>query len=117
MRGGRYTPEGRFLPDGRALVAASLDAPVKDDDVPSAADLFSRPMPIPADAAFNGRPEPVSGRVARELGRFVLPITVGIDGYELAERENRRENGDRTLSLMHFPAGTVLQRPPLPARD
>jgi ABC-2 type transport system ATP-binding protein len=112
-----YPPQRRLLPDGRALVAASLDAPLNDDDIPSAAGLFSRPMPIPAAAAFDVRREPVSGRVTRELGRFVLPIIVGIDGYELKERKNRRANVDRTLSLMHFPAGIVFERPPLGAWD
>jgi hypothetical protein len=108
-------PSPRVLPDGRLLVAADANAPRRDDEVPRAADLFAVPMPQTMESAFEVRSEPVSGRVTRELGRFVMPISIGVPGYNVEAKTDNRKNADRTLSLMSLPAGVVLDRPPLGA--
>jgi ABC-type multidrug transport system ATPase subunit/multidrug efflux pump subunit AcrB len=108
-------PSPRVLPDGRLLVAADANAPRRDDEVPRAADLFAVPMPQTVESAFEVRAEPVSGRVTRELGRFVMPISIGVPGYSVEAKTDNRKNADRTLSLMSVPAGVVLDRPALGA--
>jgi ABC-type multidrug transport system ATPase subunit len=111
-------PLPRTLPDGRRLVAGGSDAPWSPDDVPQAADLFSRMLPMATGpttvaAAFDIRHEPVSGRLTRELGRFVLPVSITPSGPTYEALRTARANADRSLSQMALPAGVVLDRPPL----
>src|SRR5258708_493681 len=110
-------PRRRALPDGRTIVAAGADAPRSDDDVPRAADLFARSLPMTVDAAFDVRHEPVSGRVTRELGRFVLPVEISPSGNLFEQLLDSRMKIDRTLSLMSLSPGVVLRRPALGAWD
>jgi ABC-2 type transport system ATP-binding protein len=106
-------PRGRTLPDGRVLLAVAFDAPYREDDVPRAADIFARPAPMTVAAAFDIRHDPISGRVIRELGRFVLPIEIKSQGMTFEQMQGNRANADRTLSLMEVPAGMILERPSL----
>ena len=111
---GRTTPPpARTLPDGRMLVAAGADTPRDFNDVPRAEDLFARALPMTVAAAFEVRHEPVSGRVTRELGRFVLPVDITPSGATIEQKRDARVKADRTLSLMTLPPGVVLERPPL----
>ncbi|HYR28337.1 MAG TPA: ATP-binding cassette domain-containing protein, partial [Thermoanaerobaculia bacterium] len=64
------------------------------------------------EALFTPRTRVVVGRVSRELGRFVLPVTVHVPGYG-AEKLGRRVEIDRVVSTMTLPAGTVIERPSL----
>ena len=110
-------PRRSTLPDGRALFAVTFDAPRSEADVPRAASLFALARPMAIAAAFDIRHDPVSGRLTRELGRFVLPIGITLPGMMLEQRQAARVKADRTLSLMALPAGVVLERPSLSQWD
>ena len=106
-------PRGRSMPDGRVLRVIADGAPRTIDEVPQRADVFSRVFDRGTiSALFTPRTRVVVGRVSRELGRFVLPVTVHVPGYG-EEKLTRREEIDRTVSLVAPPAGTVIERPSL----
>ena len=104
---------GRAMPDGRVLRVVADGTPQTIDDVPQRADVFSRTYAgrtIPA--LFTPGTRVVIGRLTRELGRFVLPVTVRVPGWG-EEKLARREEIDRITSLVAPPAGTIIDRPSL----
>jgi ABC-type multidrug transport system ATPase subunit len=106
-------PRPRTLPDGRLLTVATIDAPHADDDIPRAAALFAVPLPLPVSGAFDIRQEPLSGVLTRELGRFVLPLSIAPGGMLEEQKLASRREMDRMLSTMPLPPGVVLERPAL----
>jgi len=95
----------RRLSDGRLLRVIPPHAPSSMNDAPQRADVD---MP----ALFTARNAIVPGRVTRELGRYVLPVTVRVPGFG-EEKLKRRDEIDRTLRTMALPAGAMLERPSL----
>ncbi len=101
------------LPDGGEARIVAPGAPVTDADVPRRADVFGRTIDgLAIDRLFIERSELVAGGMERELGRFVLPVTINVPGF-IGEKSNKRAEIDRTLAL--FPTGSALtlERPSL----
>ncbi|HEX6098294.1 MAG TPA: efflux RND transporter permease subunit [Thermoanaerobaculia bacterium] len=99
-------PRARMLPDGRLLRILTPRAPASIDAAPQRADV-----PIPA--LFVARNAIVPGRVTRELGRYVLPVTVQVPGWNEEETVKKRGEIDRTLATLSLPPGVMLERPSL----
>ena len=105
-----FPPIPRRLPDGRAASVIAYGAPKDFDDVPQRTELFAR---VPSLAArFDTRTEFVAGGLLRELGRYVLPVTIRIPGHG-EQKLGKRDEIDRVLSLAQLPAGVALERPSL----
>ncbi|HEV2718631.1 MAG TPA: hypothetical protein VG323_01330, partial [Thermoanaerobaculia bacterium] len=101
-------PPPRRLPDDRLLRVMAADAPKSDDDVPQRADVF----PF-IESRYEVRRDTIAGRLTRELGRFVLPVTVRI-GAPLPEQiVAKRNDVDRVVSMAALPSGVTLERPPI----
>ena len=98
-------PAARRLPDGRLLRVIPPHAPVSMDDASQRADVSISPL-------FVARNTMIPGRVTRELGRYVLPVTISVPGYG-EEKLVRRRQIDRTLGTMTLPAGASMERPSL----
>ncbi|MEA2237879.1 MAG: type transport system ATP-binding protein [Thermoanaerobaculia bacterium] len=108
------------LPNGTLLRVTTRDAPVKLDDVPLRAALFARPLQIGSETvvvenAFDIRPSSTEGGVTRELGRFVLPMEIGVSAQTAEQLLAKRIEIDRTVSLFPLPAGVIAERPQLAA--
>ena len=106
-------PSAQMLPDGRVLRVIPPGAPASIDEAPQRADVFSRVFDggtIPAN--FTVRDNIVVGRVTRELGRYVLPVTIHVPGYNEEKLERRREI-DQAVETMALPAGMIIERPSL----
>jgi len=99
-------PPARRLPDDRLLRVAAAEAPKSDDDVPQRADLFPR-----IESRFDIRRDAIAGRLTRELGRFVLPVTVRIGAPLPEEILAKRKDVDRIVSMTALPSGVTLERP------
>jgi ABC-type multidrug transport system ATPase subunit len=103
----------------RSLVAVPAGAPADPDRaVPTVAALLGRPLRLggrvvsPA-AALTLRQDVVYPRVARQSGRFVLPIEVQIGLSNEQARLKTRRDIDRALAQVRLPAGVDLERPAL----
>ena len=111
-------------PDGaeRSLVVVRAGTPSDPDRaVPAVARLLASPLRVGertvAPAALASlRVDPVYPRVARQSGRFVLPIEVQLPFNSEEVRLTRRREIDRSLSQLRLPAGVDLERPPLSLR-
>ncbi|MCU1230252.1 MAG: ccmA [Acidobacteria bacterium] len=111
-------PSPTELSDGRFLTVAAARAPRTYDDVPRAHDLFAIPLRSGDGAAtvlsaFTPRASMVLGSAQRELGRFVLPITVNVGGREDEQILDHREKIDRLLANLALPPDVSLARPSL----
>jgi len=70
-------------------------------------------IPVVAASLLEVREEPVSSRVRREDGRFVVPVEVRLPHVSEAIRLATRRDVDRALARLPRPPGTDLERPPL----
>jgi len=103
----------------RALVIVPAGAPLDPSlHVPAAGTLLSRPLLLgrqvtaPA-ASLVLREESVQPRIARQSGRFVLPIEVQLPLNSKDLRLGRRKEMDRSLAHLALPPGVDLERPSL----
>jgi ABC-2 type transport system ATP-binding protein len=109
----------------RSLVVVPAGAPADPDRaVPFVADLLGKPLRL-GDREDRGdlivvpatdlilRRESVRPQVARQSGRFVLPIEVQIPLSNKEARLDRRRKIDTNLSQLRLPAGVDLERPAL----
>jgi ABC-type multidrug transport system ATPase subunit len=106
----------------RSLVVVAAGAPADPDRaVPFVGDLLGRPLRlgdhtvVPA-AAVTLRRESVMPQVARQSGRFVLPVEVQIPLSNKGARLDFRRKIDTNLSQLRLPAGVDLERPALTLR-
>jgi ABC-type multidrug transport system ATPase subunit/multidrug efflux pump subunit AcrB len=111
-------PRGIEMSDGRILTVAAARAPRTADEAPRARDLFALPLRAgDRDAtvlsAFTPHPAVILGSAQRELGRFVLPITMSIYGADEDQVLSRRATIDRTLRQFRLPADVSLSFPSL----
>ncbi|HKO00887.1 MAG TPA: efflux RND transporter permease subunit, partial [Thermoanaerobaculia bacterium] len=115
----RSVPAPRVeLSDGRFLSVAAARAPKTYDDVPRARELFATPLRAgdrvaTVLSAFTPRAAMVLGSAQRELGRFVLPVTVDVSDADEAQVVDHREKLDRVLAQFVLPPDVSIARPPL----
>ena len=102
----------------RALLVAPAGVSTDPDDVPQMAALLQRPFswngePVLPASLVTVREEVVQAWLARQSGRFVMPVDLRIPlSSEEARREKRREI-DRSLGQVSLPSGSELERPSL----
>jgi len=120
-------PVALSLPPGpggaeRALVVVPAGSPDDPDRaVPAVAGLLGNPLRLgdrvvaPA-SAFSLRRDLVYPRIARQSGRFVLPVEVRLPLSGEEARLTLRRNVDRNLAQLRLPAGVDLERPALSLR-
>jgi ABC-type multidrug transport system ATPase subunit/multidrug efflux pump subunit AcrB len=106
------------LSDGRFLTVSAARAPKTYDDVPRARELFATPLPAgdrvaTVLAAFTPRASVVLGSAQRELGRFVVPVDIGVAGFDEVTRFDHREKIDRFIEELPMPADVSIARPSL----
>jgi ABC-2 type transport system ATP-binding protein len=103
----------------RALLVAPAGVSTDPDEVPPMAALLQRPLlldgqPFLPSSSLALREEVVQARIARQSGRFVMPVDLRIPlGTELGRIAFRREI-DRNLGQLGqlgLPTGTELERP------
>jgi ABC-type multidrug transport system ATPase subunit len=106
----------------RSLVVVPAGAPVDPDRaVPAVADLLGRPLRlgdrtvVPA-SYLTLRRDSMRPQIARQSGRFVLPIEIQNPLSNQDARIERRRQIDTNLSQLRLPAGVDLERPPLKLR-
>jgi ABC-type multidrug transport system ATPase subunit len=103
----------------RSLSVASAGTPEEPDRaIPQAADLLERPLQLGGRAAvpttlFAVAEEVTYDRVARQAGRFVLPVDVTLPYSAKAMREKARASIDASLNRLPLPPGCDLERPRL----
>ncbi|HSU82798.1 MAG TPA: ABC transporter ATP-binding protein, partial [Thermoanaerobaculia bacterium] len=109
------------LPGGpeRSLTVVPAGTPEDADrTIPQLADLLSRPVLVgeravsPA-AALSLSEEAVHPRVARQSGRFVVPVEISILQSQEEVRKTRRKDIDRSLRQLALPAACDLELPSL----
>ncbi|HEY0556421.1 MAG TPA: ATP-binding cassette domain-containing protein, partial [Thermoanaerobaculia bacterium] len=110
-----------LLPGGpeRSFTAVPAGLPEDADRaIPQLADLLSRPVPVgertvsPA-AALAVAEEAIHPRVARQSGRFVVPVEISILLSREEVRKERRKDVDRSLRQLALPAACDLELPSL----
>ena len=106
------------LPNGTVLRVVTRDAPVTPDDVPRRTVLFARPLRVSnellvVESAFDARSSSTDGAVMRELGRFVLPVEIGVSAQTNEQLIAKRLEIDRMVSVAPLPAGVIAERPQL----
>ncbi len=110
-----------LLPGGpeRSLTVVPAGAPDDPDRaIPQLADLLSRPVPAgqrtfsPA-VALAVAEEAVHPRVARQSGRFVVPVEINILLSREDVRKEKRKDLDRSLRQLALPAACDLELPSL----
>ncbi|PYQ63237.1 MAG: hypothetical protein DMF53_10720, partial [Acidobacteria bacterium] len=110
-----------LLPGGpeRSFTAVPAGLPEDADrTIPQLADLLSRPVPVgertvsPA-AALAVAEEAVHPRVARQSGRFVVPVEINILLSREEVRKEKRKDIDRSLRQLALPAACDLELPSL----
>ena len=92
-----------------------------DRAVPQVADLLSRPVragerTVTPGAGLALTEEAVYPRVARQSGRFVVPVEINILLSSEEVRKEKRKDLDRSLRQLPLPAACVLELPPLKPR-
>jgi ABC-2 type transport system ATP-binding protein len=103
----------------RALVVVPAGAPLDPErHVPAAGTLLGRPVllggrAVSPAASLALREEIVQPRIARQSGRFVLPIEVQLPLKSEELRLGRRKEMDRNLGRLALPPGVDLERPSL----
>jgi len=117
-------PLPALLPGGaeRSLTVVPAGTPEDADRaVPQLADLLARPVragerTITPGAGLALTEEAVYPRVARQSGRFVVPVEISIllSGEEI--RKEKRKDLDHSLRQLPLPAACVLELPPLKPR-
>ncbi|HTG32976.1 MAG TPA: efflux RND transporter permease subunit [Thermoanaerobaculia bacterium] len=113
-----------LLPGGaeRSLTVVPAGTPEDADRaVPQLADLLSRPVrvgerTISPGAGLALSEEAVYPRVARQSGRFVVPVEINILMFPEEARKQKRKDLDRSLRQLPLPAACVLELPPLKTR-
>jgi ABC-2 type transport system ATP-binding protein len=113
-----------LLPGGaeRSLTVVPAGTPEDADRaVPQVADLLSRPVragerTITPGTGLALTEEAVYPRVARQSGRFVVPVEISLllSGEEV--RKEKRKDLDRSLRQLPLPAACDLELPPLKPR-
>jgi ABC-2 type transport system ATP-binding protein len=110
-----------LLPGGaeRSLTVVPAGTPEDvDRAIPQVADLLSRPVrvgerTITPGAGLALSEEAVYPRVARQSGRFVVPVEINILMSPEEVRKEKRKDLDRSLRQLPLPAACVLELPPL----
>jgi ABC-2 type transport system ATP-binding protein len=103
----------------RALVVVPAGAPLDPErQVPAVGALLGKPVLLDGRATAPAalltlREEIVQPRIARQSGRFVLPIDVQLPLNSEELRLDRRKEMDRNLGMMALPPGVDLERPAL----
>jgi len=112
----RRTPESA----DRALVVVPAGAPIDPErHVPAAGTLLGQTVllaggrSVSPAASFALHEEMVQPRIARQSGRFVLPIEVQLPLNSEELRIGRRKEMDRNLGRLPLPPGVDLERPSL----
>lgn len=101
------------LPNGMAARVVPPGGSDSDETIPQRADLFARLYAGSTVAElFDVRTSLMPGGATRELGRFVLPVTVNVPGFG-ESRIPKREEIDRAIAAMALPAGVTIERPSL----
>ncbi|HEX3525736.1 MAG TPA: efflux RND transporter permease subunit, partial [Thermoanaerobaculia bacterium] len=109
------------LPGGaeRSLVVVPAGAPVDPDRaVPALDQLLGRPLNVgstivtPA-AALTLLRDAIYPRIARQSGRFVLPIEIQLPIRSEDVRRERCQQIDRSLAQLRLPSGVDVERPAL----
>jgi ABC-2 type transport system ATP-binding protein len=111
-------PQSEEMPDGTVVRVVDRDAPEDQNVVPQKSDLFTRVLRVGertfvAAAVFTPQMAMTEGSVTRELGRFVMPVNVAINGYSIEQRVAGRAEVDRSIALAPLPAGVIAERPQL----
>ena len=103
----------------RFLTAVPAGAPEDPDQaIPQIASLLGRPLrlgdriEIPG-AVLQPTEEALFPRVARQSGRFVVPVEIRLPGSTEEVRKQRRRDIDRSLGRLPLPAACDLERPRL----
>ncbi len=110
-----------LLPGGpeRSLTVVPAGTPEDADRaIPQVSDLLSRPIrmgerTISPAASLTLSEEAIYPRVARQSGRFVVPVEISILLSAEEVRKARRKDLDRSLRLLPLPAACDLELPPL----
>jgi ABC-2 type transport system ATP-binding protein len=103
----------------RSLVVVPAGAPADPDRaVPTLAALLGRPLrtgdrTVTPAAALAVRRDAVHPRIARQSGRFVLPVEIQLPMNSEELRRTFRRGIDRALAQLRLPAGVDLERPEL----
>jgi len=103
----------------RSLSVVPAGTPEEPDRaIPQAADLLGRPLRLDnrvvvPTAALAVREEVTYDRVARQAGRFVLPVDVRLPYSSKEMREKKRGEIDASLGRLPLPPGCDLERPRL----
>jgi ABC-2 type transport system ATP-binding protein len=108
-----------LLPGGpeRSLTAVPAGTPEDADRaIPQLADLLSRPIQLSDHAvspavALSLAEEAVHPRVARQSGRFVVPVEISLLLSNEEVRKQRRKDLDRSLRQLVLPAACDLELP------
>jgi ABC-type multidrug transport system ATPase subunit len=109
------------IPGGpeRALTVVPAGTPVDADRaVPQVEELLSRPVRLGAGTVSPASllalsEEALYPRVARQSGRFVVPVEIRLPFSGDEVRKQRRKDLDRSLALLPLPAACDLERPSL----
>jgi ABC-2 type transport system ATP-binding protein len=103
----------------RSLTVVPAGTPEDPDRaVPQLADLLGRPLRlgdrvIPPGTLLLPVEEALHDRVARQSGRFVVPVEIHFPQASEEVRKERRRDVDRSLGQLPLPPGCGLERPPL----
>jgi ABC-type multidrug transport system ATPase subunit len=110
-----------MLPGGatRSLVVVPAGFPVDPDRaVPGLEQLLGRPLRLAGTIVTPGallslRQEAIYPRIARQSGRFVLPVEIQLPLSNEDVRRDRRKEIDRSLTQLRLPPGVDVERPAL----
>ncbi|HEV7518683.1 MAG TPA: ATP-binding cassette domain-containing protein, partial [Thermoanaerobaculia bacterium] len=103
----------------RSLTVVPAGTPEDPDRaVPQLADLLGRPLRlgervIPPGALLLPVEEALHDRVARQSGRFVVPVEIHFPQASEEVRKQKRRDVDRSLAQLPLPPGCGLERPSL----
>jgi ABC-2 type transport system ATP-binding protein len=105
-------------PGERTLVVAAAGAPIDPNRVPQLTELLAHPLlwqgrPVLPASALTVREEVLLPQVARQSGRFVLPVDLRIGLFGEDVRHAKRQEIDRSLGQLLLPTGADLDRPSL----
>ena len=116
-------PPSLALPGGlpgeakRFLTAVPAGVPENPDQaIPQIASLLGRPLRlgdriVAPGTALQPTEEVLFPRVARQSGRFVVPVEIRLPGSKEEGRKKWRQDIDRSLGQLPLPAACDLERP------